>query len=136
MFINILYINSTTKIKMANKQKSKTRTITIREDSGSFYSLFKKFKGEKKDFDFAGLEALKRLLSNEKARLLHVVKTKKPKSIYSLAKILGRDFKAVRNDITLLERFGFIDLIAEKKGKRERLKPEIVVDSINIVINL
>ncbi len=121
---------------MANKQKSKTRTITIREDSGSFYSLFKKFKGEKKDFDFAGLEALKRLLSNEKARLLHVVKTKKPKSIYSLAKILGRDFKAVRNDITLLERFGFIDLIAEKKGKRERLKPEIVVDSINIVINL
>jgi predicted transcriptional regulator len=112
----------------------KTRTITIRSEGGAFYSIFKRFKGETKDFDFEGLSALRRILSNEKARLLHIVKIKKPDSIYTLARMLGRDFKSVREDIKLLERFGFINLISEKKGKRTRLKPEIAVDTLNITL--
>lgn len=116
--------------------KTKTRTITIREDGGAFSSIFKRFSGEKSDFDFSGIAALRKILSNERARLLHVIKEKKPDSIYSLTKILGRDFKSVREDVKLLERFGFLDLISEKKGKRERLKPEIVVDKVNIIISV
>jgi predicted transcriptional regulator len=67
---------------------------------------------------------------------LHTIKLKKPTSIYNLAKILSRDFKSVSDDVKLLERFGFIDLIAEKTGKRERLKPLVVVDSITIEISV
>jgi len=117
-------------------QKSKTREITIVEEGGTFISFFKKFSGDKKDYDFEGLSALRRLLSNEKARLLHVIKNKKPKSIYELAKVLKRDFKSVNDDVKLLEKFGFLDMISEKTGKRGRLRPVIVVDSIYIQIKV
>ncbi|MCH7568201.1 MAG: ArsR family transcriptional regulator [Nanoarchaeota archaeon] len=117
-------------------KKTKTRDITIVDEKGAFSILFKRFSGDKKEYDFEGLSALRHLLSNEKARLLHVIKTKKPKSIYALARILERDFKTVSDDIKLLERFGFLDLISEKTGKRERLRPVIVVDSIKIEIKV
>lgn len=112
--------------------KSKVREITIYEGKGSF--LFRKSKTTKKDYDFSGLQALRNLLTNEKARLLHVIKTQKPKSIYQLAKILGRGFKSVNDDIKLLERFGFIELIEEKTKNRTRHKPEIIVDSVTVNI--
>jgi predicted transcriptional regulator len=116
--------------------KTKTRKITIVGDNGTFKTLFKKFSGEKKDYDFEGLAALRNLLSNERARVLHMIKNKSPKSIYQLSKNLKRDFKSVNDDIKLLQRFGFIDLISEKTGKRERLKPVISVDSINIEVKI
>ena len=116
--------------------KTKTRTITIREENGTFYSLFKRFSGEKHEFDFSGISTLRKILSNERARLLHVIKEMKPESIYGLAKLLKRDFKSVREDVRLMEKFGFIDLVGDKKGARERLRPEIIVDTINIVVSI
>ncbi len=116
--------------------KNKTREITIVDNEGTFSAFFQKLTGEKKDYDFEGLSALRKLLNNEKARLLHIIKNKNPSSIYALSKIAGRDFKSVREDIKLLERFGFIDMIAEKTGKRERLKPILTVDSIHIHVKI
>ena len=117
-------------------QKTKTRQITIVGNKGGFTTLFKKVSGKKEEYDFEGLSALRHLLSNEKARILNIIKNKDPKSIYHLAKILERDFKSVSDDVKLLERFGFIELISEKTGKRDRLKPELIVDSIIIEINI
>lgn len=113
--------------------KTKTREITIRESKGAF-SLLKKSGVSKKDYNFSGVLALRQLLSNEKARILHAIKIQKPNSIYDLAKKLGRGFKSVSDDIKLLERFGFIELIEEKTKNRIRHRPEIVVD--NIIINI
>jgi|TARA_Y100000310_G_scaffold246957_1_gene252457 predicted transcriptional regulator len=113
------------------KPRTKTREITIAESQGVF-SIFKQSKTSKKDYDFEGVLALRQLLSNEKARILHVIKTENPRSIYDLAKKLGRGFKSVNDDIKLLVRFGFIDLIEEKTKNRIRHKPEIVVDTITI----
>lgn len=115
--------------------KTKVREITIKEDKGVF-SLLKKPGSSKKDFDFSGMLALRQLLSNEKARILHVIKTEKPNSIYDLAKKLNRNFKAVNDDLKLLERFGFVDLVEEKTKNRIRHKPEIVVDSVTINIRV
>lgn len=111
---------------------TKVREINIVEESGAFKSFFKKITGEHTDYDFEGISALRKLLSNEKARILHIIKTKHPSSIYKLAKVLNRDFKSVNEDIKLLDRFGFIDLISEKTGKRERLKPILAADMIRI----
>ena len=116
-------------------EKSKTREITIVDEGGAFNVILKRFTGEK-DFDFEGLSSLRKVLSNEKARLIHTIKTKSPKSIYELAKILDRDFKSVSDDIKLLEKFGFVDMIAEKTGNRERLRPVLVVDSMHITVKL
>jgi predicted transcriptional regulator len=115
--------------------KTKTREIIIQESSGSF-SIFKSKSADKKEFDFSGILALRQLFSNEKARLLHVIKYQNPTSIYHLAKILNRTFKAVNDDLKLLERFGFIEFIEEKTKNRIRHKPTIVVDSINITIKI
>lgn len=116
--------------------KSKTRDITITDDSGAFSTFFRRFSSDSSEFDFEGLSALRKLLSNQRARLLHVVKTKKPTSIYALAKLLGRDFKSVFSDIKLLERFGFVEMVSEKSGNRRRLKPIIVSDTIHINIKV
>jgi predicted transcriptional regulator len=121
--------------------RTKTREITITEEKGTFnlnipgIPLFKR-QNIKKDYDFEGISALRHLLSNEKARMLHTIKTQNPSSIYDLAKKLGRKFKPVADDIKLLERFGFIELIEEKTKNRIRHKPEIIVDTITINIKV
>ena len=109
--------------------KTKTREVYIREESGSFKVLTKR---SGKEYDFDGLEALRKLLTKEKARMLDTIKYKNPGSIYELAKMLRRPFKAVSDDVKLLERFGFVDFVAEKTKNRIRHRPAIVVDSMTI----
>jgi len=115
--------------------RTKTREVTIKESKGSF-SFLKDTKIAKKDYNFEGLSALRQLLNPEKARILHVIKTQKPNSIYDLAKKLGRGFKAVNDDIKLLERFGFVELIEEKTKKRVRHKPELLIDTLKITLRI
>lgn len=116
--------------------RTKTREIILKESKGSF-SIFKKSKNiSKQDYDFNSLLALRQLLSNEKARIIDVIKTQKPKSIYELAKKLDRSFKSVNDDIKLLKRFGFIELIQETTKNRKRYRPEVVVDQITIHLHL
>ena len=113
--------------------KTKVREITITNSKGTF-NLLKKAGLMKEDYDFEGLLALRQLLSNEKARILHTIKNYEPKSIYELAKKLNRNFKAVNDDIKLLERFGFVEMAEEKTKNRIRHKPEVVVDALTIHI--
>jgi predicted transcriptional regulator len=115
--------------------KSKIREITIRESKGAF-SIFKSPGVSKESYNFSGILALRQLLSNEKARILDTIKNEKPISIYDLAKKLNRGFKSVNDDIKLLERFGFIELIEEKTKDRIRHRPVIVVDKITINLEI
>ena len=116
---------------MASK-KLKTKKITINYEKGALGAFFSRFGGSER----SDISSLRSLLTNEKARILHVLRTKQPNSIYELAKTLGRDFKSVRQDITLLEKFGFIEMIPIHKGKREKLKPLLVIDGLEIKMNL
>lgn len=115
--------------------RTKTREITITESKGAF-SIFTKPFSSKEKFDFEGIHVLRQLLANEKARILHVVKYESPGSIYDLAKKLKRSFKSVSDDVKLLERFGFIELVPELTKKRKRLKPVIAVDTMTIHFNV
>ncbi len=116
--------------------KNKIREINIVDDAGVFAAFFKKFTHGENEYDFDSLSALRKLLSNEKARILFTIKNKQPSSLYNLAKILGRDFKSISEDVKLLERFGFIQMVSEKTGNRERLKPVLAVDSVTINIKI
>lgn len=115
--------------------RTRTREITIRESKGAF-SIFKDTKIAKKDYDFSGVLALRQVLSNERARMIDVIRTQKPRSLYELAKKLGRGFKSVKEDIKLLERFGFIELIEEKTKNRIRHKPVVLAEEIIIKIKI
>lgn len=108
----------------------KSKTISVIQNKGTFSSIFN--RGEKQ----SEISELRQLLSNEKARILHIIKTENPSSIYRLSKILKRDFRAVRHDIKILQKFGIIELIVSHKSGRERLTPIIDADKIIITINL
>ncbi len=114
---------------------AKTREITITQSKGAFF-IFKKQEASKENYDFSGILALRQLLSNEKARIIHVIKTQKPKSIYELSKMLNRGFKSVNDDVRLLKRFGFVELKEEKTKGRSRLKPEVIVDDMTIHLKI
>jgi len=114
----------------------KTRIIDVYEKAGTFSSVFRRFTGEKKDYNYSDLAVLRQLLTNEKARLLNTIKNKKPKSIYGLAKFLGRDFKTVKQDIDILKKFGFIEIIEEKQNNRTLHRPVLTTTTINIIVRI
>ena len=116
------------------KKRSKTRYFEVNVRQGNVVTKMLSQPG--KDLDFSDMKALRNLLTNEKARILYTLKYKKPKSIYELAKLLERDFKSVRTDIHTLERFGFIEFVEEKTGKRVSLRPVLVIDSLQIVLSI
>ena len=111
----------------------KTRYFDINVDKSGFVS---KLRGEKKSHNFSDIKILRNILTNEKARILHTIKTDAPESIYQLAKILKRDLKSIRSDVKILERFGFIDFVSKKHGKRVSHTPKLAVDKMEFVLSI
>jgi len=120
---------------MGKNQQKRTRVVNLFITPNALTSIFKRLKGDRSEYDLTGIIQLRQLLSNEKAKILNTIKTQSPESIYKLAKILGRDFKAVNQDIKLLEKFGLVELKPETKGKRKKLRPIIAIDNLQININ-
>jgi predicted transcriptional regulator len=112
--------------------KKRIKVVNINIAPGAFTYIFKKFAGEKPGYEFSSLESLRKILNNEKARILYTIKEKSPDSIYQLAKSLKRDFKSVREDVLLLERFGFLELEKKFKGKRKLIKPTVSIDTLQV----
>jgi predicted transcriptional regulator len=94
-------------------------------------------KGEKakkhEGLYFENLEAMRKVLTEERLRILKVVKQQQPSSIYALAKALGRDTKNTFNDVHFLSEAGLIELKKSKDG-RERTTPIVRYDKILLEI--
>jgi len=108
---------------MANK-----KTIVV------YVSWQPRFKLRSPYINFKDIRNIKSIFSDEKARILFALKTKNPKSIYQLAKILNRQPKAVKKDLKFLERFGIVLLKKErdKKTKRYYVRPTLLANEIEI----
>lgn len=115
------------------KKETKTRYFELNANE---FGFIPKFFGAKKEFDFSDLETLRKLLSNEKSRILHTLKHQKISSIYDLAKKNKRDFKSVYQDLKFLEKLGFIEFHSDKTGKREKLVPVLLTDKIELIISV
>jgi len=114
-------------------EKIKTRYLDINVKEGNFVS---KLIGGKQTYNFSDVKLLRNLLSNEKAKILYILRKEQPSSIYNLAKILQRDFKSVREDVKSLERFGLIEFHSVKTGQRRALKPVLLTNKLQIMINI
>jgi predicted transcriptional regulator len=55
---------------------------------------------------FENVEELRRVLTEKRLELLLAIARERPGSVHELAGLLGRDYKNVSTDITLLERLG------------------------------
>ena len=82
---------------------------------------------------FDSVEDMQKFLSPERIRLLKTVHEKNPKSIYELAKLLGRDRKNVTDDVKMLEGVGLIERKTARRGKE---KVKLVVDYDRIQMDI
>ena len=113
--------------------RNAVKNVSLQLKRSAFSALFHMFS--KADL-YGEVAEVRALLSNERARILHIIKDSHPESVYALAKLLGRDFKSVRKDITLLQHFGILRLVktAKKGHKRQSLRPILQLDTLQINI--
>jgi len=83
---------------------------------------------------FDSYEAFRRVMTPERLKVLHVIREKRPKSIYELAKLLDRDRRNVIKDLEMLEMLGLVEFEEEKHGKRRSRKPVVPYDEIEVSI--
>lgn len=84
---------------------------------------------------FESVEELRRILTEKRLELLLAISRQRPASIHELAELLGRDYKNVSMDVTLLERFGLVKLEA-RGGKGRAQAPMVPYDEIHVTIDL
>lgn len=70
---------------------------------------------------FPSFEILGKVITGARLELLSVIRKSKPKSIQELARLAGRDFKNVYQDIKLLAQYGLIEL--KQQGPRKAATP-------------
>ncbi len=94
-------------------------------------------KGEKvkkhEGISFKDLDVMRKVLTEERLRILKTIKKEHPASIYELAKILGRDMKNTFDDVQYLAQAGFIEIEKTKEG-REKATPHVNYDRILLEI--
>ena len=69
------------------------------------------------------------IFTESRLEIIRTLKLKEPKSIYSLAKLLKRDFKNVHNDVSFLIQLGIV-IIEESKSGRKQKRPVLCCDRI------
>lgn len=84
---------------------------------------------------FTSIEAARNLLTPSRLALLLAIRTKRPRSMYELAKTLKRDFKNVQEDLRLLERYGLVRMTrSRRRGARRVRVPKAVFGEIALKI--
>ena len=84
---------------------------------------------------FTSLAAARNLLTPSRLALLRAVRTRRPRSIYDLAKIVGRDLKNVQDDLRILEYYGLVRMSRGRAiGKRHVKIPQAVFGEIALRI--
>ena len=112
----------------------KTRDELFREVEKVWTGVEKGKKAKRHEgIYFENLEAMRKVLTEERLRILKVVKQQRPSSIYELAKVLGRDVKNTFNDVQFLSEAGLIELKKTKTG-REKTTPIVRYDKILLEI--
>ena len=90
---------------------------------------------EREGVYFTSMQAARNLLTPNRLTLLRAIRTKRPGSIYELAKMVRRDLKNVQGDLKLLERYGLVRMSQEhRKGKRQVKVPRTVFRQIALKI--
>ena len=84
---------------------------------------------------FETVAELRKILTEKRLELLLAITRHRPASVNELAGLLGRDYKNVSTDITLLERLGLVKLSA-KGGRGRAQTPSVPYDEIQVTIDL
>src|SRR4030043_940089 len=67
---------------------------------------------------FDSIDNMRASLTNNRLLILKTIREHKPKSVYELARILGRDLKNVNQDLKLLSEIGLVNLERRETDKK------------------
>ena len=82
---------------------------------------------------FESIDDMRAVLTNNRLAILRAIRENKPKSVYELSKMLGRNLKNVNEDLKLFAEIGLVTLEATKKG-RKRITPHVDYAKITLEI--
>lgn len=84
---------------------------------------------------FEDVKTLRSILTPARIELMHVIRVRNPESIYELAKITNRKWRAVANDIEILNSAGLVEL-DKKEEPKEIVKPSVNFSRMNIGVSI
>ena len=84
---------------------------------------------------FEDVKTLRSILTPARIELMHVIRVKNPESIYELAKMTNRKWRAVANDIEILNTAGLVELDKREEPK-EVVKPSVNFNKMNIGVSI
>ena len=128
---------------LGGEQDAETLTIhvaSVDEALNRFRTAFKTAASDRpltsqRGFRLSSVEAARRVLTPHRVTLLRTIRSEHPRSIYKLAKLLGRDLKNVQADLRLLERYGLVRTTAGLGvGRRKVRVPEVPFTEIYLKI--
>ncbi|MBI5237106.1 MAG: winged helix DNA-binding protein [Deltaproteobacteria bacterium] len=110
----------------------------VREALDDFVKTAKAIeRGEKikkeKGVYFEGIEGFRKALTPGSLALLHLIEESRPKSLQDLARLSGRDMKAIVTDISILEELGLVDMKRKREGRR-KTTPTVEYDRMDLEI--
>ncbi len=120
--------NVTIGIKSIEEMLNETKEVMKRLDHGE------KAARKKPGVYFENIETMRKAITEERVKILKVVKERHPKSIYELAKMLHRNLKNVSDDVHYLAGLGLIELERAKSNGREKTVPLVHYDKILLEI--
>jgi len=82
------------------------------------------------------LEAARRILTPERLKMLGIIKREKPASLYALAKIMGKDFRAIYRDVGILSEVGLIQKEGYLSGNREKTRVGVRANEILLSLSI
>jgi predicted transcriptional regulator len=118
--------NVTIRIKSLEDIFNEAKTVMKKLERGK---KVKKHEGS----SFESLDSMRKVLTEERLKILKTIKKDHPQSIYALAKMLHRDIKNTFDDVQFLAKMGFIELKKAKEG-REKTTPIVTYDKILLEI--
>jgi predicted transcriptional regulator len=122
---------------------AKTLTIQIKSAEDALEGFRETFKAaeagrrvaRRQGVYFTSIEAARNLLTRNRLALLRVIRSKRPRSIYELAKIVDRDLKNVQGDLRLLVDYGLVGMShGNGTGKRKVKVPRALFGAIALKI--
>ncbi len=82
---------------------------------------------------FVSVEAMRQVLTPSRLSLLHLIRTRHPRSIAALAKLTSRNFKNVHADVKLLADLGLVHLESGAR-LRDSVTPTVPYERIQFEI--
>lgn len=84
---------------------------------------------------FESLDAMRKVLTEERLKIVKAIRKNHPASIYELAKIIKRDVKNTFDDVQFLAQAGLVEL-KKTKDVREKTTPKVDYDKIVLEISV